>query len=142
MGRLVKVYRQIDEVMYEFKELLNKEQYLLTKLRDTHIQDSKEESEIPEISSFLQKLNIFKEIFNEKQEQFANFTRKVNYLKTMQKKNLENIAYSQEFKEKSEALIANMTEFREKLKEVVGINIKWSQRAENQFKKNTEVVET
>jgi hypothetical protein len=128
--------------MYEFKELLNKEQYLLTKLRDTHIQDSKEESEIPEISSFLQKLNIFKEIFNEKQEQFANFTRKVNYLKTMQKKNLENIAYSQEFKEKSEALIANMTEFREKLKEVVGINIKWSQRAENQFKKNTEVVET
>lgn len=60
----------------------------------------------------------------------------------MQKKNLENIAYSQEFKEKSEALIANMTEFREKLKEVVGINIKWSQRAENQFKKNTEVVET
>jgi hypothetical protein len=142
MGRLLKAYRQIDEVMYEFKELLNKEQYLLTKLRDTHIQDSKEESEIPEISSFLQKLNIFKEIFNEKQEQFANFTRKVNYLKTMQKKNLENIAYSQEFKEKSEALIANMTEFREKLKEVVGINIKWSQRAENQFKKNTEVVET
>jgi hypothetical protein len=142
MGRLVKAYRQIDEVMYEFKELLNKEQYLLTKLRDIHIQDSKEEIEIPEISSFLQKLNIFKEIFNEKQEQFANLTRNVNYLKTMQKKNLENIAYSQEFKEKSEALLANMTEFEEKLKEVVGINIKWSQRAEKQFKKNTEVVET
>lgn len=67
MGRLLKAYRQIDEVMYEFKELLNKEQYLLTKLRDIHIQDSKEESEIPEISSFLQKLNIFKEIFNENQ---------------------------------------------------------------------------
>lgn len=142
MGRLLKAYRQIDEVMYEFKELLNKEQYLLTKLRDIHIQDSKEEIEIPEISSFLQKLNIFKEIFNENQEQFANLTRNVNYLKTMQKKNLENIAYSQEFKEKSEALLANMTEFEEKLKEVVGINIKWSQRAEKQFKKNTEVVET
>lgn len=42
LGRLVKSYRQIDEVMYDFKELLNKEQYLLTKLRDIHIQDSKE----------------------------------------------------------------------------------------------------
>ena len=68
MGRLVKAYRQIDEVMYEFKELLSKEQYLLTKLRDIHIQDSKEESEIPEISSFWQKLNIFQEIFNQNQQ--------------------------------------------------------------------------
>lgn len=60
----------------------------------------------------------------------------------MLKKNLENIAYSQEFKEQSEALLANMTEFQEKLREVVGINIKWSQRAEKQFQKDTETVET
>ena len=44
MGKIVKAVKQIDDMMYEFKEYLDKEQYLLAKLKDIHIQDSKEES--------------------------------------------------------------------------------------------------
>ena len=60
MGKIVKAVKQIDDMMYEFKEYLDKEQYLLAKLRDIHIQDSKEESQIPEISNFVEKLNMYK----------------------------------------------------------------------------------
>lgn len=74
--------------MDALKALLDQEQYLLTRIKDSHIEDDKEETDVAEIANFQKKMGYYQQLFRDKGDEFKGLTDEGITIKALHKHSL------------------------------------------------------
>lgn len=72
--------------MSQLGNMIDQEDFLLVKIKEYYIDDNREEKDIPDIVNFQKKLEKYKRIQSEKEEEYKKHLQKINRLKFLQGK--------------------------------------------------------
>lgn len=77
-----------DSKIDALRALLDQEQYLLTRIKDRHIEDDREETQVAEIANFQKKMEHYQQVFRDSRDAFKGLTDEATTLSALHKHSL------------------------------------------------------